>query len=388
MSATTEARDAPALVRAAKDIGPLIREHAPQAERERRLPETVVRALKERGLLRMALPEDLGGGERRLSEQLEVLEELARADGAAAWCAMITSTTGHVAAYLDDETRREVFGDPDTLACGVYAPMGRAKEREGGFEVSGRWPFGSFAEHCGWRLGGGLVARDDGPPEMRLFFFRADQTAIHDTWDVIGLEGTGSHDFEVDHAFVPARLAVTLSPEARQLHRGSYGLPVMGTLAAEVAAVALGLGFEALSELKGIAKRKKPAGSKRTMAERGLVQSQVADAEARLTAARAYLHATVRQAEERRPDSQTSDAASLSERAHLRLAACHAAQQATEVTDGLFRMAGGSAIYRRTPLQRVLRSVHVAGQHLMVGDSVKELAGRALLGLEAGTETL
>src|SRR2546430_11096814 len=215
--------------------------------------------------------------------------------------------------------------DPEVVGGGAFAPLGRATVVDGGYRVPGRWPFASGCEHCAWLMGGSVVL-DGGPPGLlpsglpatRLMLFPAAQVRIIDTWDVAGLRGTGSHDIAVEDRFVPAARSLSLITDRPRATGPLYAFPVFGLLALGIAGVALGIARRALDELVALAGGKTPAGSRRLLAERPVIQPEVARAEATLGAARAFLAETVGAAWER---AQAAGAIEVRERARLRLAA-------------------------------------------------------------------
>jgi alkylation response protein AidB-like acyl-CoA dehydrogenase len=363
---------------AAEEIAPL----APRIEAERRLPSPAVDALVRAGVFKLLVPRAFGGAQTDPSTVLAVIEEIARADGSAGWCTMIGSTSGLMSVHLDEEVAREVYGPADAITCGVFAPMGKATPTDDGYRVSGRWSFASGCEHSQWRMGGTIVTGEllpSGAPDIRSVLFRADETRVIDTWDTSGLRGTGSHDLEVTDVVVPRARTFSLLT-GRPKHAG-YTLPFYGVLASGVAAVGLGIARAALDTFVTMAKTKTPPGSKRTLAHRELVQLDVAKAEARLRAARAFLF-------EAMAEATAGDAPSLAARARLRLAAAHAAEESAAVTSVAYQAGGGSAIYAKSPLQRHFRDAHVVTHHVMVNATATTLAGRVLLDVESDTTTL
>lgn len=372
----------------AEEIAPL----ATQIEAGRRLPAPAVDALVRAGVFKLLVPEVYGGLQAHPATMLAVIEAIARADGSAGWCTMVGATSGLMSVHLDEDTAREVFGPADAITCGVFAPMGRAVPTEGGYRVSGRWPFASGCEHSAWRMGGTMVMGDNGPellpngaPDVRSVLFRADETKVIDTWDTSGLRGTGSHDIEVADVVVPrARTFSLLS--GRPKHAG-YTLPFFGVLASGVAAVGLGIARAAIDTFVTMATTKTPPGSKRTLVHRELVQMDVARAEAKLRSARAFLFEAMEEAMAATAGGNDTPAALIA-RARLRLAASHAAEESAAVTALVYQAGGGSAIYAKSPLQRQFRDAHVVTHHLMVSQTATTLAGRVLLHVESDTTTL
>jgi len=366
---------------AAEVIAPL----AVQIEKDRRLPAAAVEALVRAGVFKLLVPQTFGGSQAHPATMVAVIEEIARADGSAAWCTMVGATSGLMSMHLDEAVAREVYGPEDAVTSGVFAPMGRAVATDGGYRVTGRWPFSSGCEHSKWRMGGAIVMGEGGPaellpngaPDVRSMLFRADETRVIDTWDTSGLRGTGSHDVEVTDVVVPRERSFSLLT-GTPTHAG-YTLPFFGVLASGVAAVGLGIARAAIDSFVAMAKSKTPPGSKRTLAHRDLVQMDVAKAEAKLRSARAFLYEAVEEA---------VAAPSLVTRARLRLAACHAAEESAGVVAIAYKAGGGAAIYSKSPLQRHFRDAHVVTHHIMVNDVATTLAGRVLLGVESDTTTL
>ena len=378
---------------AAVALAPRIRAAAADTERQRRLSPELVRALAAGGVFQMCVPRTLGGGEVDPATMIRTIEIIAAADGAAGWSAMIGATSGVASAYLAEDAAREIYGsDPEVVSGGAFAPLGRATVVDGGYRVTGRWPFASGCEHCAWLMGGSVVLDGGQPrllpsgmPDNRLMLFPAAAVRIIDTWDVAGLRGTGSHDIAVDDCFVPAARSLSLISDPPRARGPLYAFPVFGLLALGIAAVALGIARRALDELVALAGAKTPTGSRRLLAERPVIQAEVARAEATLGAARAFLAETVGGAWER---AQAAGAIETRERARLRLAATHATLASACAVDLAYGAGGGTAVYAASPLQRCFRDIHVATQHVMVAPATLELAGRILLGLEADTAML
>ena len=349
------------------------------------LPNDIVQKLKDAGIFRMLVPVELGGGEVHPSQYIRTLEALSAADGSTGWCAMISGSTGALAASMPEETAALIYGPADAATCGVLQPKGRADVVEGGFRVSGRWPFGSGIKYSEWICGGSVVHEDGAPrklsngvPEVQLMIFSAEDVQVQDTWQVAGLSGTGSHHFEVDDVFVSDSRAILLGGRAR-VRRPLYQFPLLGLLAIGVSAVALGIAARALTEFRSLAGEKKPTGATRPLAERATVQEDVALSEADLGSARAYLHAAI---DEAWAVAETGERIPLGMKAALRLAANNATRRSAEVVDRLYTAAGGTSPYMTSPLQRCLRDIHVVTQHAMVARPLYEVTGRVFLGLD------
>lgn len=366
------------------------RARADEIERDRRMPQDLAGAMADAGVFRMLVPACHGGLEVHPREFVDVLRTLARADGATGWIGMIGATTGSLAASVREDWSERIWGaDPSVITCGVTAPLGKARRVDGGYRVSGRWPFGSASRNARWICGGATVVDDDGAPvlddrerpEMLLMMFDAEDVHCHDNWHVAGLCGTGSGDIEVADAFVPEGRC---APVAGRPHVDTplFRFPLFGLLALGVAAVSLGIGERALEALVELAGGKRPTGSRRTLAERAVVQADVARAEAGLRSARALIGEAIDTAW---AAASAGERLTTRHRADLRLAAVNATWSAAEAVDRCYHAAGGTAIYADSPLQRCFRDVHVSTQHIMVAPPVWELTGRVRLGLEPGS---
>ncbi len=372
-------------VEAARALADLVAERAPEGDFARAIPRDLARKLAEAGLFRVCVPARYGGAERHVRDVVRVIEEIGRADGSAGWCTMIGATTGLLASSLPDEWARKIYGsDPNVATCGVVRANGVARPVEGGHRVKGIWPFGSGILHSDWIVGGCVVAGADGAApaegergaEARLFFFEPGQVRVLDTWHTSGLRGTGSHDFEVSDAFVPDGRSVVLGGRPR-VDGPLFQFPTLGLLALGVTSVSLGIARRAIQEFLALAGGKVPTGSSRTLANRPLAQRAVADAEASLRSARAFLFEVLDEVwSVAQRGALTTEARSL-----IRLAATHATWRSAHAVDQVYQAAGGTSIYDGCALSRCFRDVHVATQHLMVAEPTLELCGRVLLGL-------
>jgi indole-3-acetate monooxygenase len=379
------------LLDAARALAPQIRTCRDEIERERRLPASLVGAIAEAGLFRMWVPRSLGGGEVEPETLIEVVEEVARVDGAAGWCVMIAAGTGLVGGLLREDAGRTVFGHPLVATGGAIAPMGKAAVVEGGYRVTGRWPFGSGSPHCDWLVGNCVVFEGDAPrmiaegvPETRVMLLQRGRFEIIDTWHTAGLRGTGSHDFAVRDLFVPAELSLSFAEPPGQ-PGPLYRIPIFGLLALSVAAVPLGIARGAIDSFVALAGAKTPAMGRGILAERPVVQLHVAQAEALLRSARALLYETAR---DTWATVAGGGALTLEQRALVRLASTNATTASAQAVDLMYHAGGGSSVYATSPLERAFRDIHTATQHALVGQSTWETAGRVFLGQKVSTAAL
>ncbi|WP_313885756.1 acyl-CoA dehydrogenase family protein [Fodinicola feengrottensis] len=370
---------------AAYECAGLARSLAAVTEQQRSLPPELVDRLVTAGLLRSGVAGGLGGPELPPAASLETAEVVARGDASAGWCVSIAVTSSLLSAYLPAEGAREVFGDPSTVAAGVWAPRGTGRAVDGGVVVSGQWAFCSGIPHAQWLSVGFMLQSKDSKPVLRVATIPKAELEVLDTWHTGGLRGTGSHDCVASEVFVPSRriFSVVDGPpaDAVALHR----FPLFGFFALSIAAAALGNARGAIDDLLELAGTRKTLGSSRTLAERSQTQALIAGSEAKLRAARLLMYASIDDAWQA---AQRTDPIPLELRLGLRLAATHVTQTAADVTTAMYDLGGGAAIYETSPLQRRFRDARTATAHFQVNSASWELPGKLLLGLDAQTGQL
>ena len=382
------------LLKAVNDLAPHVRSVSHQIETQRRLPQSLVDAMATAGLFRLMIPRSLGGLEVDVATFIQVIEATAALDGSVGWSAMIGATGGLTSGYLSRETAQEIYGsDPHIVTAGALAPRGKARPVEGGYQVTGRWPFNSGCEYCAWLMGNCIIYESEetprlhpnGQPEIRMMLFPAVEADIIDTWSVSGLRGSGSHDIAVHDLFIPADKTTAYGLEPPTQPGPLYAFPTFGLLALSVASVAVGIARGSIDCLMEVARTKIPTGGRRSLSERPFTQMQLAQAQAQLQAARAGLFAM---AQEIWTAVCQREEISLAQRAAMRLAANHATSESAKVVDAMYTVAGTSAIWDSSPLQRAFRDIHVLTQHAVIAPPLYELAGRVLFGLKADTSML
>jgi indole-3-acetate monooxygenase len=340
-------------------------------------------------LFRLNLPRSLGGYELDPAATVEVFEEISRADGSVGWTIVIGNSTAFFA-WLDPAVARELIGgQPDFVSTSMWAPLGQATEQPGGFTVSGRWPFNSGCPHAAW-LQVGVLVTDSGVPRMlpsgtpdwRFAFVPARSVVMEDTWDAMGLCGTGSHHLTLSGTQVPPEhIAAPFFEPAR--HDGPlWKIPLITLAAMFLAAVPLGIARRALDEFTAVAVRKVRGPAAQSIGHDADAQRQLARAEGMLASARSFLFDTI---------ASLWDAAcqgeqpSLHQRALILLAANQTVRAATETVDRLFRLAGAEAVFAHYPMQRCFRDVHTAGQHILFSSSRDQAFARVRLGIDQPT---
>ena len=381
------AASATSFTQRAAALGPMLRERSNQIEAAGSLPDDIVAAMQAHDLLRMWVPEAYVWPEVPAAEALDTMVELGRHDGAAAWSTMIANTTSLLATRLPADWARTLFEHPASIGAGFAQPRGEARVVDGGLRVSGRWQWGSFTRHATIVAGGCRVidGGDDDPRVPFVFFDPADVTWI-DNWDVIGLRGTGSSDYTVTDAFVPDGRWVDFGRRPNLVvDRPLYQFSFYGLLAVGVAATVIGMADRTVEEFAVSVTDRIPQGSKRPLGDKPAVQTEAARAEATVRSSLAFVHDVVGATWER---AEAGLDMTDEHRRLLRLAAADAVQRCGDAVSRLYRAAGGEAVYRRTPIEKLFRDVNVATQHAMVSERFYETVGRIRLGLDTDTRTL
>ena len=375
----TDTRTTPQdVVRAVNDLAPTISARAAEVEAARRVPADLLERLVDAGCFRLLMPESHGGTGADLVTAMRVFEGLARADGSVAWTVMIGGGAFCDLAGLPRAAFDAIFAHPDVIVAGAFAPTGSATPVDGGYRVTGRWGFASGCEHADVVYANCVEAVVDGVPHLRLAVLTPDQVTIEDTWNVMGLRGTGSHHFRAD-AVVPADRTLRPLLEEPCLDEPIVRVWIPALYALLMAAVAVGIAEGALDDVLGLAGTKVPLLAGAPLATDPLFQSDLARADTELRAARALLHEAATSAW---ADAVEGTPFSLEQRAHVRAAAVWAAERAVAVVGTAYRAGGGTSIYADSPLQRRLRDVQTLAQHFLVKPATLVTAGAVLAGQE------
>ena len=370
---------------------PFLKSRSDDIEQARQLPNDIAERFCDEGFYMLMVPKAYGGTEIDPPTYFQLIERLAQGDASAAWCVMIGSTTGLLSAYMPQDVARDMFAPENrTITAGVFAPKGKAVQEGDGYRVSGQWQWGSGSHNAKWIAGGCMVLEDgkpkrmaNGMPVSRMMMAPKKDIEMLDTWHVSGLCGSGSTDFAMKDLYIPESHAISLV-EDKPVDRPLYTFPVFALLATGVSAVALGIGRAAIDELISFASEKTPQGAMKPLASRQETQGTIAEAEAKLRSARGWLFDVLSQAWE---TTQATGTMTLEQRRDIRNAASFGARTAAEVVTAAYHLGGGTSVYKKSPLQRHFRDVHVTTQHMMVGRPVMEQAGRLYMGMETDIST-
>jgi alkylation response protein AidB-like acyl-CoA dehydrogenase len=365
-----------------------------RAEELRTLPHDAVAILRSLGLFWLKTPAELGGTPLPPVEFSDVIEELAYVDTSTAWAAMIgAGCNGLAGGWLPDEGAHQVFGAASNgvrpVVAGQLAPRGTGHAVRGGYLVSGRWGFSSGIVHADWVIGafrpnggdqGAAADGDDGAADtgfgrMVVFLVPKSQVEVIDNWHVAGLQGTGSLDFSVDGIFVPSELTYDLGTAAvRGGDLFRLGMPAF--VSNEVPPLAIGLARRALDDMTELATHTARFPGGPTVSERAVFHKELGRAEIRIRAARA-VH---REAMAAVWDSAVAGTVPGEElQLAVTTASIYAVETCADVVSDLFRYGGGRVLALSNPMQRHLRNVLAARQHLALSEENYEAAGRYLL---------
>jgi len=368
-------------LRRAREFAPELAAAAHKIECRRELPESVVAALAERGFFRLLLPRSLGGAELLPASFVPVIEEIAKADASTAWCLNQASGCSMTAAW-------EIFGGPRGILAWGPGP-GTARAVDGGYRVTASWSFASGSHNATW-LGCHVPVLDadgtprlnpNGNPVIRTMLFPKSNARMTDIWHVIGLKGTGSDRFSVEDLFVPERHTATRDDDTRREEGLLYRFSSLQLYAAGFAGVAMGIARSTLDAFVALAHEKVPFRSAGALRDNHLIQSQVAQAEARLSAARAFL---LRSLDEITNEVERTGHITLDQRMVIRLASTFAIHQSLQVVDTAYHAAGSTAIFEQNPFERRFRDIHTVSQQLQGRQEHFETVGQYLLGLDPG----
>lgn len=204
---TLQSPRAQELIEKARAMGPALAQRRAQCKADRKVPEETVAEFQEAGFFKILQPEQWGGYAMDPQVFYAVSLELARVCPSSAWILDVIAVHNWQLAVFDDQAAQDVWAeDPTVLISSSYAPVGKVTPVDGGYRLSGRWSFSSGSEHCKWAFLGAVVPAPDAPFDManyRTFLVPIEDYEIIDNWDVVGLQGTGSHDIVVDDVFVP-----------------------------------------------------------------------------------------------------------------------------------------------------------------------------------------
>lgn len=375
-----------------RELGPYLRDQAPEAEALGRLPEATAKQLKQAGVVRLLQPKRFGGCEADPATFFEAVMSIGSNCGASGWVSGIVGVHPWELGLFDEKAQEDVWGDDvDTWVCSSYMPTGRARAVPGGFELRGRWSFSSGCDLADWVFLGGVLVDDDGrpsdPPDTLHFLLpKGDFTIVDGSWEVVGLSGTGSKDVTVDGVFVPAHRTLRSTQindgTAPGVHPGlapGFKMPWSCIFPGAITSAVIGIAEGALRE--AVAYQKDRVSFRQgAIADSAVVMSLLGTAASDIESAHLQFVSNVQRMFALVSRGETVP---LSMRSDGRRDQVRASWRAVRAVDDLFDHAGGGALRRTAPLQRFWRDAH-AGLHHVINTVDKSFHSWSLvaMGLE------
>ena len=371
----------------ARELGPAIAAAADEIERTQQIPKVLLSQLHTARLCRMLLPHSVDGDELEPWRYLDAIEEVSRHDGSVGWNVFVANSSALIAPFLEPDVMRTIFADPQSILAWGPPNESKAIAVPGGYRVSGTWDFASGCHQATWmgahchvvEPDGSLRLNAGGKPVIRTFLYPASRATLLNSWQVIGMRGTGSDSYTLTDLFVPDRFSTTREdPTLRREPGRLYAFPMQGLYAVGVAGVAFGIARAMLDAFRELATRKTPRNLGR-LADNAVVQANVAQMEARLGAARAYLLETLTSIWHTPAACTVID---VPARARVRLACAFGIQTAEAVADYAYKAAGTDAIFLGTAFERSFRDIHTLSQQIQSRAAHFESVGQILLGID------
>ena len=385
----------PEIAASVRKLGPGFAVRALATEQSCTVPPEHVNALRDLGFFKLVQPRAFGGFEGDFDLLVDLTIEIAKSCASTAWVCGLLAAHQWLVASFSGEAQHEVWDDnPDALVCGSYAPVAIATAVDGGYALSGRWSFASGCDNAQWALCAAVLPeRSDGAPPMPAFLLvPASDYTLDDTWQVIGLAGTGSKTLVLENAFVPAHRVLTFqestsgkTPGARLYSDNpTFSIPMLCNIPSCLAAVAAGAAFGALGDYlattEGRVTRGAVAGASNRMAEFATVQLRVAEAAASVDAAREIL---LRDLRTRAEASRAGHEITIEDRITSRRGQAFAVSLAIRATEALNASTGGYGLNLSNPVQRAWRDANAVGRHVSMNwDAVGTMFGQLALGLQ------
>ena len=379
-------------MRRARAIVPTLRQRAQKCEDARVLLPENEKLLHETGLFRFHQPKRFGGMELPFVAVVDIVAELARACPSTAWNVGNLGCHHWILGYYEPETQHELWdANPDVLiASSIALAAGRGKRMDGGFQVSGKWPFSSGVDNSDWNMLAVTIYENDTAVDWRLCLVPKSDYKVIDTWYAMGMVGTGSKDIEAREVFVPERRALPLArcrgglehPGAKLNSGPLFRVPIVASAGHPLSATALGTAEGAFEHVLNAFKSRIGTYTGAKVADFQAVQVKLARARCLIDSARALMR-------ESALTFQDQENLDVETKLRLRAQNAFAVAQSREAVETLWSFYGANAIYTRDPLQRYLRDVQAASQHFSFNFDIAGAAfGMTALGGKYANPTL
>jgi len=371
------------LVERARDLIPILRERAESTASGRDVPLDLVAMIEKTGIPGSLTPARWGGSELGIRTLCQATHELAKGCASTAWCTAVETAHTWVLCHFSEQAQADFFeSDPNPHLAGIFAPMGQAKAVDGGFRLSGRWPWSSGVAHCGWALVGSFIEGQN-PPQLNVFLLGPGDFTWENTWHNVGLEGTGSHDTVVQDVFVPAYRVLPWEfiregggPGVKLNQSNLYRMPFAPAMFALLGMLALGAVRGSYEYFRDWTKTRTSGFTGLAAASHPALQIGLAEAGAEIEAAELLLMRCLDRVEA----PETLD---YTLRVQCKRDVVYAVQMLVRAIDRLMAIGSARAFFGGNPLQRTWRDIHALSAHYNMNFQVAgELFGRLELGLE------
>lgn len=375
-------------------ISPQIKARAHTTEKAGRVPEENIAALRQIGYFDIVKPVLFGGYEHDFDVLVELNIELAKCCASTAWVGGLLAAHQWLIAGFPGQAQRDVWGgNPDALACGSYAPAAKANQVEGGYRLTGRWSFASGSDNAQWSLCAALLPAnaEGGPMTPAFLLVPASDYVIDDTWNVVGLSGTGSKTLVLSDVFVPAHRLLSFADTTSGKTPGAaiyaenptFSIPMLSNIPSCLASAAVGAAAGALEDYLAVTSRRVTrgavAGNNNRMADFPTIQLRVAEAAASVDAAREVL---LRDLRDRATTVREQLPISIEDRIVSRRGQAFSVALAIRATEALNASTGGLGLDLANPVQRAWRDANAVGRHISMNwDAVGTMYGQMALGL-------
>lgn len=345
-------------------------------DRQRHISRDVIDAFKAQGVYRALVPRRFGGNECSPAQFCEMIERISHADGSAGWVASFGMSPVYLAA-LPLETIAQVYANgPDVVFAGGIFPPQPAEVVPGGFQVKGRWKYSSGSMGADI-VGVGIAPKNGDKFDLpRIAVMPQSKVRIDQTWETVGLLGTGSHDLVIDDVVVPEQWTFVRGGAAN-LDEPFFRYPSLSFATQVLSVVGLGVARAALDELAGMASGRISVTGAPALADRPLAQVDIAKAEAALRSARAFFYESIEQAWDHVLAGNPVPAETTN---LLRLSSTHATRVAADVARTAQMLSGMTGVYNESPLARCVNDAQVVTQHAFMGDVTYQNAGAIFFG--------
>lgn len=382
------------LISRARSLAKLLYEKSDETERNRRISSEIIGEMRDREFFRLLLPRRFGGFEYDLNTLVRIVSELSASCGSSGWVAGLLMIHQWLCAQFPIEVQEELWGDnSDTIIAGSYAASAQAEPENGGYRISGKWPFASGCDHADWALLGVTFPPkgNDEQTQQGFLLVKESEFSIQDDWFVVGLAGTGSKTVVCDDQFIPERRRVLLAelntgltPGAKALDSPLYRIPLLSALPSSIISPALGILDGAIRDFISATGTKQTRGAVvaggAKVAEFATVQGRVGEASASLAAGKALVHSELRKIQKH---SKSGKPFAIDQRIQARLSQAFSVRLAVQGIDAIYGATGGAGLYLGHRIQRAWRDIHAVSHHVSLNwDAVSTMYGQHSLGLE------